>query len=121
VWNCFLPCDGGDDARIFDWDSWHIAPATNDLAYTMAMHWYPDLRRQRERSLLGHYHAALLAHGVRGYDRRMLDDDYRWSMLWLIRTPVRQAAYEIPPWIWWNNLGRILLAVADLGCRDLLG
>jgi hypothetical protein len=27
---------------------------------------------------------------------------------------------DIPPVIWWNNLERILLAVDDLGCRDLL-
>jgi hypothetical protein len=27
----------------------------------------------------------------------------------------------IPPVIWWNNLERVLLAVEDLGCRDLLG
>lgn len=121
VWNCFLPRDGGDDVRIFDWDSWHIAPATNDLAYMMAMHWYPDLRRARERSLVDHYHAALLARGVRAYDRRALDDDYRWSVLWLIRTPVWQANYDVPPVIWWNNLGRILLAVDDLDCRALLG
>jgi hypothetical protein len=33
---------------------------------------------------------------------------------------VLQAAYDIPPWIWWNNLERILLAVDDLGCRELL-
>jgi hypothetical protein len=27
---------------------------------------------------------------------------------------------DIPPVIWWNNLERILLAVDDLGCRELL-
>jgi hypothetical protein len=27
---------------------------------------------------------------------------------------------NIPPVIWWNNLERIMLAVDDLGCRDLL-
>ena len=86
----------------------------------MAVHWYPDLRRERERSLLDHYHATLVGQGVNGYDRRALDADYRLSVLWQIMTPIRQAAYEIPPWIWWNNLGRVLLAVDDLGCRDLL-
>jgi len=45
------------------------------------------------------YHAALVAHGVTGYDRRALDDDYRLSLLWQIATPVWQAAYEIPWWI----------------------
>jgi hypothetical protein len=37
-----------------------------------------------------------------------------------ILTPVLQAAFDIPPWIWWNNLELILLAVNDLGCRELL-
>jgi len=40
--------------------------------------------------------------------------------LWQITTPVWQAANNIPPLIWWNNLERIHLAVDDLGCRDLL-
>jgi hypothetical protein len=61
-----------------------------------------------------------LAEGVGGYDRRALDDDYCLSVLLQILTPVLQATYDIPPWIWWNNLERILLAVDDLGCRELL-
>jgi hypothetical protein len=51
--------------------------ATDDLAYMMALHWFPDHRRRFERHLLDHYHTALIAHGVTGYDRRALDDDYR--------------------------------------------
>ena len=121
VWNCFLPRDtASGDVRLFDWDSWRIGAGTSDLAYMMAVHWYPDLRREREPLLLGHYHAVLEAHGVGGYDQIALKADYRHSVLWQIMTPVRQAAYGIPPWIWWNNLGRILLAVDDLDCRDLL-
>jgi hypothetical protein len=61
-----------------------------------------------------------MAHGVRGYDRQNLHDDYRLAVLWQIATPVLQAAHDIPPVIWWNNLERVLLAVDDLGCRDLL-
>jgi hypothetical protein len=112
--------DGSEDARIFDWDAWRIGVGTGDLAYMMALHWYPDQRRRVERHLLDHYHAALLAHGVIGYDRRALDYDYRLSVLWQATTPVWQATNNIPPWIWWNNLERIFLAIDDLGCRDLL-
>ncbi len=87
VWNSFLPRDGGDDVRLFDWDLWRIDVASDDLAYMMAMYWYPDLRRRRmERSLLDRYHAALVAGGVHGDDRRALDDDYRLSVLWHITT-----------------------------------
>jgi hypothetical protein len=121
VWNCFLPRNtAGENALLFDWDSWRLDTASDDLAYMMAMHWYPDHRRQFEGPLLDHYHAVLVASGVRGYDRRALDDDYRLSVLWAIATPVWQAANNIPPVIWWNNLGRILLAVDDLGCSELL-
>ena len=120
VWNYFLPRDGGNDVRLFDWDAWRTGVASNDLAYMMATHWYPDRRRRMERPLLDHYHAALVVHGVRGYDRRALDDDYRLSVLWQIATPVWQAAIDLPPVIWWSHLERILLAVDDLGCRDLL-
>ena len=121
VWNCFLPQDDSrDDIRLFDWDAWRIGMAAADLAYMMAMHWYPDRRRQLERPLLDHYHAALVGEGVSGYDRRALDDDYRLSALFLIMRPVNQEAIDIPPVIWWNNLERILLAVDDLGCEDLL-
>ena len=122
IWNCFLPRDASShDVRLFDWDSWRIGVGSSDLAYMMAVHWYPDLRRERERPLLDHFHSMLVAHGVSGYDRRALESDYRRSVLWHITTPVWQAAYDIPPVIWWNNLERILLAVDDLDCRDLLG
>src|SRR5277367_3867800 len=120
VWNCFLPRDGGSDVRLFDWDSWSLGVATEDLAYMMAVHWYPDRRRAMERPLLDLYHAELQAQGVRDYDRRALDDDYRLSALWCLTTPVWQASADIPPVIWWNNLERIHMAVEDLRCRELL-
>jgi Ecdysteroid kinase-like family len=121
VRNIFLPqTSGSDDVRIFDWDAWRVDVATDDLAYMMALHWFPDHRRRHERQLLDHYHAAPLAHGVAGYDRRALDDDYRLSVLWQIATPVWQAANNIPAWIWGNHLERIFMAVDDLGCRELL-
>jgi hypothetical protein len=119
-WNCFLPKDGGDDVRFFDWDCWRADVGTDDLAYMIALHWYPDRRNILERSLLDLYHATITAHGVAGYDRRSLEADYRLSVLWQIATPVWQSNGNIPPVIWWNNLERIMLAVDDLGCRDLL-
>jgi hypothetical protein len=122
VWNCLLPRDAAsDDARFFDWDSWHIDVGTSDLAYMIAMHWYPDRRRRFEQHLLDRYQRELLEHGVKNYDRVALADDYRLSVLEHIMTPVWQAAHNIPPVIWWNNLERIFMAVDDLDCRELLG
>ncbi len=120
VWNSFLPRDGGDDVRLFDWDGWRINIGSDDLAAMMALQWYPDGRRRMERRLLDHYHEILVANGVQGYDRRALDHDYRLSVLLQISTPVWQASNNVPPVVWWNCLERILLAVDDLGCHDFL-
>ena len=68
VWNCLLPRDAeSDDARFFDWDCWHIDVGTSDLAYMIAMHWYPD-RRRRIRAAL----ARPVSRGVVGARRRKL-------------------------------------------------
>jgi hypothetical protein len=121
VWNCMLPRSSKvDDVRYVDWEVWDIDTGTTDLAYMMAIHWYPDRRRLMERSLLDRYHEKLIACGVGGYDRKALDDDYRLSVLWQMMQPVLQASYKFPPIVWWSNLERVLLAVEDLGCRELL-
>ena len=121
VWNCFVPKDGSDDLRYFDWDTWRIGLASSDLAYMMATHWYPERRQRFERPLLDHYHAALLGHGVQGYDRATLAEDYRRSVLMQLLTPVLQWSFGIPPWVWWSHLERITAAIDDLDCRALLG
>jgi hypothetical protein len=121
AWNFFLPRLGGHEtARLLDWEDWSLGLATDDLAYMMAMLWYPDRRRRIEHPLLDLYHAALVAQGVGGYDRQALADDYRLSALWLIMRPGRQAMVGVHGGVWWNNLERIFLAVDGLGCWELL-
>jgi hypothetical protein len=129
VWNCFLPKEGSDTPRLraaetprlFDWDGWQPNVGADDLAYMIAMHWFPEMRQRAERPLLDAFHEELLAGGVTGYDRRALEDDYRLSVLWQITRPIWTRAVRIPPSIWWNHLERIHLAADDLGCRELLG
>ncbi|HLG48022.1 MAG TPA: aminoglycoside phosphotransferase [Reyranella sp.] len=120
VWNCFLPKEASGTPRLFDWDAWRPAIGAEDLAYMIAMHWYPDMRRQAEGRLLDTFHEELMASGVAGYSRRDLQDDYRFTVLWQILGPIWRWAAKIPPVIWWNNLERIHLAADDLGCRELL-
>lgn len=120
VWNCFLPKDGADTPRLFDWDGWRANIGADDLAYMIAMHWFPEMRQRAETRLLDAFHEELLAHGVTSYDRRALQDDYRLAVLWQITRPIWMRAVRIPPNIWWNHLERIHLAVDDLRCRELL-
>lgn len=119
AWNCFLPKTDGQ-ARLFDWDAWGIGHASDDLAYLMAVHWYPDQRGAFEDRLLNRYHDELLAHAVAGYSRAALQEDYRVSVLWQIARAIWQQSIGIPPVIWWNNLERLHLAVDALDCRALL-
>jgi hypothetical protein len=121
VWNVFLPNDGSDhDLRLFDWSAWRPGLPATDLAYMMAVHWYPERRRRFERPLLDHYHAVLVASGVKGYDRAALDHDYRLAVLFHLSTPLFQSDIGLPPQIWWGHIERIMLAIEDLGCRELL-
>jgi Ecdysteroid kinase-like family len=121
VWNCFLPRNGSDDVRWFDWGGWRISVPTDDLVYMMAVHWYPERRQRLERALLDHYHEILLENGVRSYNRADLQEDYRLSVLWHTVTPMFFAGLKLPPVIWWNHFHHIMAAVDDLGCRELLG
>lgn len=121
VWNFLLPRESVvETARIFDFDQWRINVPTGDLAYMMALQWYPDRRRSLERPLLDCYYDTLIEHGVSGYDRDAFDRDYRQSVLWHITKPVWQWSVNIPPVIWWNNLERVMLAVDDLCCHEFL-
>jgi hypothetical protein len=121
VWNVFLPNDdSSNDLRLFDWSVWRPGLSASDLAYMMAVHWYPERRRRFERSLLDHYHATLLASGVTSYDRAALDYDYRLAVLVHLRTPLFLSGHGIPPVVWWGHLERIMYAIDDLGCRELL-
>ncbi|WP_027549916.1 phosphotransferase [Bradyrhizobium sp. Cp5.3] len=121
IWNFLLPRAGvADVVRIFDFDQWRINVPTGDLAYMMATQWYPERRQALERPLLNRYYETLIAHGVTGYTRGALDQDYRRSVLWHITKPVWQWSINIPPVIWWNNLERVFSAVDDLGCEEFL-
>jgi hypothetical protein len=121
LWNALLPRDQSlEDVRLIDWDAWRVDTATDDLAYMIAVHCFPDWRRRYERESLQRYHDALLAGGVRGYAFDALREDYRQSVLWQITTPMWQANHGLVPAIWWNHLDRVMSAVHDLGCLDLI-
>ena len=121
TWNFLLPrASVTDTVRIFDFDQWRVNVPTSDLAYMMALQWYPETRQVLERPLLDRYYDTLVEHGVTGYSREALHRDYRLSVLWQTTAPIWQWNANIPPVIWWNNLQRVFLAVDDLGCEEFL-
>ena len=120
VWNLMYPRDIADGLRLIDWDGWRLDLGAEDLAYMMAVHWYPERRRRVEVPLLRRYCEALASNGVTGYSFEALWADYRLSVIWRLGVPVWQSSVKIGPWVWWSHLERILMAFDDLGCEELL-
>lgn len=120
-WNFLFPKETSKhEIRIFDWNSWDIGKGTNDLAYMIGLHWYPDLRQRYEEHLLKHYHNNLLEQNIANY---LWDDfwlDYRESCIMNLFIPVWQWQRGTSPIIWWSHLERSFLTFDDLGLMKLL-
>jgi hypothetical protein len=123
LWNFLHPKDA-EKGRAYLIDlatSNRIRPPTNDLAYMMALQWFPDRRAWMEETLLRHYHEALLWHGVKDYSWEDVRLDYRYSVMTHLFTPVLQwHSKQIPATVWWYNFERISEAYQDLSCAELL-
>jgi hypothetical protein len=122
VWNCLLPNHPAQDpAYLVDLCTCRVRPPTNDLAYMMALMWFPDVRARWERPLLERYHDGLLAAGIEHYSWQDFMHDYRFAVIVHLFTPVFQAAGDgVGPTTWWYSLERILAAFHDLKCEQLL-
>ena len=110
----------GSDVRVFDWDAWRIGVASNDLAYMMATHWYPERRRRMERrcSITTMRHSWRTACAATTAARWTTTIAGRCCGRSRHRCGRRRSTSRRV--IWWSHLERIMLAVDDLGCRDLL-
>ena len=120
-WNFLFPKDPSrDEIRIFDWNSWDIGKGTNDLAYMIGLHWYPDLRQRREKFLLKRYYNNLLEKGIQNY---AWDDcwlGYRESCIMNLFIPVWQWQRGTTSIVWWPHLERSFLTFDDLDLMELL-
>ena len=119
AWNVFYPRHPDGGLRFFDWNMWDVGYPTDDLAYLMAVHWYPERRKRLEQDLLNAYHHKLVECGIMSYSRDDLQQDYRLSIIRSLLIPVWQWVRGIHPGIWWSHLERILLAFEDLECCEL--
>ncbi len=120
TWNFLFPRSGSGPAYLIDWQLWHVDIGARDLAYFMALHWYPRRRRELELSLLRRYHEALLAHGAADYtfDDSLLD--YRRCVIRNLTIPIILQSRGMKPDAWWHRLECALSAYRDLECDELL-
>jgi hypothetical protein len=118
VWNFLFPKDNGQEVKLIDWQCFIHGIGASDLAYMMAVHWYPERRRKYEMMLLGRYHEMLVQCGVHDYTFEQLLRDYKWCVIGALSLPLLQWSIKLPAAIWLNHLERICLAYEDLGCAD---
>ena len=120
-WNYLFPKDpSNNEIRVFDWNSWDIGKGTNDLAYMIGLHWYPDLRQTREQALLRRYHDNLFEQGVSNYSWDDCWLDYRESCIMNLFIPIWQWQKGITSIVWWPHLERSFLTFDGLDLMELL-
>ncbi|HEV8718241.1 MAG TPA: phosphotransferase [Candidatus Binatia bacterium] len=121
LWSFMYPHNPDTDTiRIIDWQSWRIRRGTDDLAYMIALHWYPERRHALERDLIRKYHAELPKQEVKNYDWDECWYNYRLSVIGNLFIPVWQWSVKIWAGVWWPHLERAILAFEDLQCAELL-
>lgn len=116
----FMLTPADADCRIIDWEDWELAPGTDDLAFLMAVLWFPERRGRLELDLLQRYHRTLLASGVAQYAWDDFWNDYRLSVVKHLSKPLYQWLNGIGASSWWNNLERVFNAYEDLGCAEVI-
>jgi thiamine kinase-like enzyme len=119
TWNFLFPRSGVGPAFLIDWQLWHLDVGARDLAFLMALHWYPSRRRELEAPLLQHYHQALLARGLETYSLDELWLDYRCCVVRNLTIPILFWSRGMTPEGWWHRLECALAAYRDLGCEEL--
>ena len=120
-WNIMFPKDPSRHGCVFiDWEDWQYNPPAFDLAYMIALHWYPDHRARHEEHLLGVYHNALLGEISTGYSWEDLMADYRLGHLHNFIVPLFQLKMGEPSEGWWPHVERLFLSFDDLDCAALL-
>lgn len=120
TWNFLFPRSGDGPAFLIDWQLWHIDAGARDLAFLMALHWYPSKRQELERPLLRRYHEGLIARGVSDYSFDELWLDYRRCAVRNLTIPLLFWSRGMKPEGWWHRLECALASYRDLQCEELL-
>ena len=114
-WNFLFPKDVAQAPTLIDWQSWNVDFGMRDLAYMMALYWFPERRSRYEKQMLSTYLEELINHGIEySYDDMLYD--YRMFVAGLVLYP----CYQGPTRLWWYQMERLFCAFEDLDCREIL-
>jgi len=113
-----------DRTFVVDWQTLGVGLPARDLAYFLGTCLDPDQRAESEVRLVDAYHAALVHHGVRDYDRDTCLRDYRLGMLQgpliIALATAFAATTERGDALFRVMLRRCCRAIRELGTLELL-
>ncbi len=116
--NYMLPRDAGR-VYLIDCADWRIQIPMADIAFLIALEFYPELRRRIEKPLVEYYHERLLEHGIQGYTWDQCWLDYRLATFQCLLMPIFWYSWS-PPKFWWHSLEKVINAFEDLYYEELL-
>ena len=119
-WNFLFPRSGKGAPYLIDWQLWHLDVALRDVAFLLALHWEPTVRRQLQIPLLQHYHEELIKSGINDYSFDELLLDYRRCVVRNLTFPIILWSRGLAREAWRNRLNYALAAYRDLDCAELL-
>lgn len=119
-WNFLFPRSGKGVPYLIDWQLWHLDVGPRDLAFLLALHWEPSVRRQLELPLLHLYHEELVQSGISDYTFDELLLDYRRCVVRNLTFPLILWSRGLSREAWRNRLNYALAAYRDLNCAELL-
>ena len=118
-WNFLFDPQGVEEKiKLFDWNSWNVGRATDDLAYMIGLHWYAERKQLMEEKILRAYHLQLTNLDV-AYSWKAFQDDYRLSTVVSLLIPVWQWQHGINAAVWWGHLERGFQAFEQWQCIEL--
>ena len=126
--NFLLPRQtAGGPVYLIDWQQWGVHVGLHDVAYLVALFWYPEQRARLEQPAVKGYHDRLLAYGVhaygtQGYDWRACWDDYRLAAIENLFVPFWAWVFQGEGWGFhrWRQLEMAMGAFEDLKCEEFL-
>lgn len=117
--NVLAPITEDGETYLIDWSDWQPGAAMEDLAYMLAVGYFPNQRKKIEWNLFDIYHNELAALGI-SYEASEAFTDYKLCIVKNLFVPLFQWQHQVPANIWYYNFERVTAAFQDLHCSEVV-
>ncbi len=117
--NVLYPKSEDGEVVFVDWPDWKIGKAMDDLAYMLALGYFPDQKKKLEPELIKLHTSVLNEKGI-SYSLADALNEYKMAVVRCMFIPILQWSYTLPPDIWFYNFERVVSSFWDLDCMELI-